>query len=188
MTFEELLKQRRSIRDFQSRSVPLPLVKTLIKQATLAPSAGNDQPWRFVIVQNKTLIKRMSDESKANVLHRIAANPDDYATRFEKYLQDPSYNVFFNAPCLVLIIGFSRLKNMYVDCALAASYFMLAATNRGLGTCWVNLGAEIKSPELLQVLGVPDDGKIVAPIVLGYPARTPKPPKRKKPNIINILS
>jgi len=188
MTFGELLDNRRSIRRYQDRLVSVHLVQKMIHESTLAPSAGNGQPWRFVLVNDKEMIKRISDESKRNILARIAADPDDYAKKYERMLQKDSFNVFYNAPCLVMILGQSGLKNVHVDCALAASYFMMAATSRGLGTCWINLGAEIYDPEMREELGIPDDCTIVAPIILGYPARIPPAPKRKEPEILKIIS
>ena len=188
MKFEELLKYRRSVRNFQDRPVPVELVEMLIKQSTLAPSAGNDQPWKFVIINNKGMLKRISDESKKNIIARIAENANDYAVRYEKLLHKESFNVFYNAPCLVLILGFPHLKNMYVDCALAACYLMMAATDRGLGTCWVNLGADIRDEQMLKELGIPKDCRIIAPIILGYPVEIPPPPKRKEPDIVKIIA
>ena len=95
---------------------------------------------------------------------------------------------FFNAPCLVIILGPSALKNLFVDCALAASYFIMAAASRGLGTCWVNFGTAINDPELIQALGIPGNCRIVAPITLGYPVKIPPGPKRKAPEIIKIIT
>lgn len=188
MTFGELLRNRRSIRSYQDRSVPVEAVQEIIRESTLAPSAGNGQPWEFVIVNDKEMIRRLSDESKKNILARIAAKPDDYAKRYEGMLQNESFNVFYNAPCLVLILGASDLKNLFVDCALAASYLMMSAASRGLGTCWANLGAEIHAPELLEKLAVPEHRTIVAPITLGYPERIPPAPKRKEPEILKVIT
>ena len=154
----------------------------------LAPSAGNEQPWRFVLVNDKEMIKRISDESKKNILARITADPDDYAKKYERMLQKESFNVFYNAPCLVMILGSTHLKNLYVDCALAAGYLMMAATSRGLGTCWVNFATEIQDPGLKQELGIPEDCTIVAPIALGYPEKIPAAPKRKDPDILTIVA
>ena len=134
------------------------------------------------------MIKKISEESKKNILARITANPDDYAKKYERMLQNDSFNVFYNAPCLVMILGQSNLKNLYVDCALAASYFMMAAVSRGLGTCWVNLGTEIYDPEMRNELGIPDNCTIVAPIILGYPERIPPAPKRRAPEILKIIT
>lgn len=187
MTFDELLKQRRSIRQYQDKPVAIDIVHQLIKESTLAPSAGNEQPWKFIIVTNKEIIKKISDESKRNILNRIVANPNDYAKKYQKMLEKESFNVFYNAPCLVMILGESKLKNLLVDCSLAASYFMLAAVARGLGTCWVNLGAEIHDQEMKDYLGIPDNCSIVAPITLGYPEKIPPAPERKTPEILKIM-
>ena len=188
MTFVEILKLRRSIRNYKDKPVSEEVIMEIIKESTLSPNAGNEQPWEFILVNNKKMLKRMSDESKKNILNRINANPNDYANKYRGMVQNESYNVYYNAPCAVIILGKSGLKNLFVDCALAASYFMMAATSRGLGTCWVNLGAEIKDPKMIKELGIPENRQLVAPIALGYPAKIPAVPKRKEPKITKIIS
>jgi nitroreductase len=64
---------------------------------------------------------------------------------------------------------------------------MFSATSRGLGTCWIGLGREIRDPELLVAIGVPDGLKIIAPIVVGYPRQIPPAPPRKEPMILKII-
>lgn len=187
MIFDELLKKRRSVRNYQDRTVSVELVLELIRESTFAPNAGNEQPWKFLIVNDREMLKKISTESKKNVLARIYANPDDYAQKYQKMLDNESFNVFYNAPCLVMILGLSTLKNIYVDCALAACYFMMAATSRGLGTCWVNFGTEIQEPGMVSKLGIPDNHTIIAPITLGYPEGVPPVPKRKDPEILKII-
>ena len=187
ITFEELLKKRRSVRRYQDRSVPIDVIKDLINKSTLAPNAGNEQPWKFIIVNNKEMLKRISDESKKNILTRITNNPNDYAKKYLKMLKNESFNVFYNASSLVLVLGRSDLKNLYIDCSLAAGYLMMAAASRGLGTCWVNLGTEIYDPELKELLGISENSTIVAPIILGYPAKIPTAPVRREPIILKII-
>ena len=188
MEFAEMLKSRRSVRKYRAAPVPIEIIEELIKESTLAPNAGNEQPWKFIVVNNREMLKKMSDESKKNILSRIAANPNDYAKKYEGMLRNESLNVFYNAPCLVIILGNENLKNLYVDCSLAAGYFMMAATSRGLGTCWINLGTEIKDPELIDALGIPDHHQIVAPIIVGYPEIIPPIPKRKDPEILKVVT
>jgi nitroreductase len=188
MMFEELLKQRRSIRKYKDMPVPIDMVHQILRECTFAPNAGNEQPWKFIIVHNKEMIKRISDESKKNILNRIIANPNDYAKKYQKRLENPNFNVFYNAPCLVMVLGRTNLKNLFVDCALAASYIMLSAVSRGLGTCWVNLGTDIKDREMRDELGFPDDCTIVAPITLGYPEHIPSSPKRNDPVILKTIA
>ena len=187
MTFDELLKNRRSVRKYKDTPVSIDVVREIIRESTLAPNAGNEQPWKFVIVNDKKTMKRISDESKRNILARIAADPEDYAKKYQAMLQNDSFNVFYNAPCLVMILGSSDLKNLHVDCALAAGYFMMGAASRGLGTCWVNLGAEIRDPKMLNELGIPDNTAIVAPIIVGYPEEIPPAPERNEPEILKII-
>ena len=187
MKFSELIHSRRSIRKYQDKDVPLEIIHEMIKVSTFAPNAGNEQPWRFIIVNNRNMLKKMSDESKKNILARIHDDPNDYAIKYKGMLENENLNVFYNAPCLVIILGPSNLKNLLVDCALAASYFMMAATSKGLGTCWINLGTEIKDPDMINELGIPDNYQIVDPIILGYPETIPAAPKRRDPEILKII-
>lgn len=184
----ELLKKRRSIRDFEDKEVPLEIVTEIIKESCLAPSSANEQPWRFIIVNNMNMIKSLSDDSKKNLIAYIEMNPDAPIKRYESALRNPDFNVFYNAPCLVLIVGSKQIRSLDVDCALAACYFMFAASHRGLGTCWIGLGTNVRDPELFKLIGLPEDYRIVAPLILGYPKRIPNPPKRLEPQILNIVS
>jgi len=186
--FSELLKKRRSIRDFEDKEVPMELIDKIIKDSCLAPSSGNGQPWRFIIVSNKKWIKRLSDESKKNFLVQLAENPDAPIKRYERILRNKELNVFYNAPCLVYIVGPKDIRSVYADCALAACYFMFSATTKGLGTFWVGLGANIRDPEILDKIGMPEDCQIVAPIIVGYPRSIPDPPHRNAPQILEIVS
>lgn len=187
MNYDELLLKRRSIRKFSNKSVPNETIIKIIKESTYAPSSRNDQPWKFIIINDILLMKRISDEAKRNILKRIELNPDDYAKRYEKMLMNENYNIFYNAPSVVFIIGERNLRNMKINCSLAASYFMMSAASRGLGTCWVNFGTLIKSPEILNQLEIPNDCEIVAPIIIGYPVEIPNIPKRKDPEILKII-
>jgi nitroreductase len=78
--------------------------------------------------------------------------------------------------------------NIAMDCALAGSYLMLSATAKGLATCWIGLGAEIRDSAQLNELGMPEGYRIYAPIVVGYPKAIPDMPERKEADIIRIIS
>jgi nitroreductase len=184
----ELLKNRRSIRDFKDKKVPQKLINEIIKESCMAPSSGNGQPWRFIIVNDKDVIKSLSDESKKNILFHIENNPDSPSKKYEAVLRDPDFNVFYNAPCLVFIVGPKQIRSLYVDCALAACYFMFSASNRDLGTCWIGFGTNIQDTDLLNLIGMPEDHKIVAPIIIGYPKNIPDEAERMEPQILKILS
>jgi nitroreductase len=184
----ELLQKRRSIRDFEEKDVPLDVINEIIKESCFAPSSANGQPWRFIIVNNRDVIKSLSDDSKKNLISYIEKNPDSPTNKYEAALRDPGFNVFYNAPCLVFIVGSKQLRSLHVDCALAACYFMFSASARDLGTCWIGFGTNIQDPDLLKLIGMPEDHIIVAPLILGYPKSVPDLPERLEPQILKIVS
>lgn len=188
MHYQDIIRNRRSIRNYEDRTVPTSIIMDIVQEGTYAPSSGNEQPWHFIIVKDKALMRQLSDEAKAILLKRITSNPTDYASKYKAMLENPTYNIFYNAPSVVYILGDERQKNMRINCTLAASYLMMSATNRGLGTCWINFATFIHSSHLISELGIPDGFTIVAPIIMGYPTKVPSIPKRKEPSIIKILS
>ena len=186
--FSELLNKRRSIRDYEERVVPLDLIKEIIRDSCLAPSSGNGQPWRFIIINNKEWIKKLSDESKKNLLSSIETNPDASVKQYETILRDKHFNVFYNAPSLVFIGGSEKVRSLQVDCALAACYFMFSACERGLGTFWVGLGSNIRNPEIREHIRMPKDYRIVAPVVVGYPRNIPGKPEAREAKIFKVIA
>lgn len=188
MEFSELIKNRRSIRDFEDRDVALETIKEIIRESCLSPNAGNRQEWRFVIVNKREWIKRISDESKRNILRDIEANPGSYMDRYKNVMKNENFNVFYNAPCLIIILGPKKSPTLQIDCSLIASYIMFSATERGLGTCWVGLGRYLRDPEILNELGINEDLRVVAPVIIGYPKQIPEPKERKDPYILKVIS
>jgi len=188
MGFTELLKNRRSIRNFQDKEVPMKIVEEILREATLAPSASNNQPCRFSIVNCKNTIKALSDESKANLLDDFAKNKASSNPAYVDVLKDENFNVFYNAPCVIFISGSSSVYSLEVDCALMASYIMFSAASKGLGTCWIALGSQIRDPKSKALLGIPDGCRIVAPIIIGYPKDIPAASERHAPQILRVIS
>ena len=182
----ELLKKRRAVRDFEDRAVPLEIVQEIIQESCLAPSSMNGQTWRFIIIMDRAMIRRLSDESKKNTLEQILEEPESSRRGLVSSLSDETFNVYYNAPCLVYIAGSKSSLRRIEDSSLAACYFMFSAAARGLGTCWIGLGQNIKDPNLRGVIGLPDDHEIVAPLILGYPKNIPAPPKREA-RILKII-
>ena len=187
MDFETILKNRRSIRDFQNKGVPLSILKEIIQDTCLAPTASNGQPCRFIIIQDRDNIKKLSDESKKSLLDDLARNPNLPLKQYEAALRDERFNVFYNAPCLVLFVGPKDVYSLDVDCGLTVAYFMFAATSRGLGTCWIGLGAHVRDKKILDEIGVSSDCRIIAPIIVGYPESIPSASERHSPDILKII-
>lgn len=188
MNYRELLEKRRSVRNYTEKKVPLKIIRELIQDACLAPSACNVQPWHFIVIQNSEVVNDISEESKKNLLLDIKNNPDSLFKKFQDQLERSDFNVFYNANSLVLICG--NKKNalaLHENCALAASYFMLAATERGLATCWIGLGTKIVDHKLRQKIGLSPDLEIIAPLTIGYARDLPPVPERSAKFIKEIL-
>ncbi|HYQ55968.1 MAG TPA: nitroreductase family protein [Draconibacterium sp.] len=187
MNLSEIIGKRRSVRNYQGKPVSMDIIRSIINNCILAPNAGNEQAWKFVVVRKREMIDRISAECKKSFLERVAANPNDPAQKYEKMIQNEAFHIFYHAPAVVFIIGDPTVKNFVTDCSLAACYFMLSATSKGLGTCWVNFGREINNSELRNELGIPENLKIVAPLALGYPKKIPAIPYRKAPQILKVI-
>lgn len=188
MDFFELLVKRRSIRDFEEKEVPGELIQEMINDSIKAPNGGNRQCWRFIIITNKECIKRLSDASKKGILEMIEKDPTFYMKQYEAALRNEEFNLFYNAPCLIYICGPKNRGTPVEDCSLLACYFMLSATSRGLGTCWVALGGRVNDSGLLKEIGLPEDHRIVAPIIVGYPKNIPSMPERNAPDILKFIT
>jgi nitroreductase len=187
MDFRELIKKRRSIREFQDKEVPLSLLKELIQDSTLAPTSSNLQPCRFVIIQDREWMRRISDESKRVLLSELEKDPTSVVRNYEAALRMKGFNVFYNAPALILVIGPEGLYSLDVDAALTVSYLMFSATSRGLGTCWIGLGAHIQDRSMLIEIGIPPGYRVVAPVIIGYPTDIPAASPRRLPDILKVL-
>jgi len=187
MDFETLLINRRAIRDFQNKEVPLSLIKEILQDTCLAPTSGNGQPLKFIIIQNREFMKKLSDESKKTLLSYLEKDPESPLKKYEPRLRDEQFNVFYNAPCLVYVIGPRNVQSLDVDCGLTVAYFMFSATGRGLGTCWIALGSNVRDRKLLDDMGVPADHRIVAPVIIGYPTSIPPASERHAPDIVKII-
>jgi nitroreductase len=187
MDFETLLKNRRSIREFQNKEVSLSIIIEIIEDTRLSPTASNGQPCRFIIIQDRGLIKRISDESKKSILENLVRNPNLPLKQYEVVLRDETFNVFYNAPSLVLLVGATNVSSLDVDCGLTAAYFMFSATARGLGSCWIGLGAHARDRKILDEIGVPEGCRIVAPIIIGYPVTIPLASERRAPDILKTI-
>ena len=195
-----MIKERRSIRRYRPDVPPNELILKLIDAARYAPSPTNLQPWLFLIITNADVINRMAEVVlfKLKNLHsknKLAADMD--ATEFSK-----EYFLFFRkAPVIIaplfkpypatVKLGYEltaeeslRKKLVSIESTAAATQnFLLSAHSVGLGACWID-GALVARKEIEAILGVKAPWELMCLIALGYPAEQPKPPRRKKTELI----
>jgi len=175
----EAIQQRRSIRKFTDQTVDKGLIQQLIDASAWAPSASNGQPWGFVIIQDQAYLKELSDKAKTGILEKLEVFPA--LEQYRSSMENKAFNIFYNAPALVIIYG--KKDNLHTDhdCSLAAQNFMLAARDKELGTCWIGFSESVcGSDEFKTRHNIPEDYKLVAPIILGYPDHFPKNPIARK--------
>jgi len=182
MDLHQAIYTRRATRAFTSEPVDRASLLRVIDAAIQAPSAVNEQPWSFTVVQDKAALARISSESKAHVLR---APPKDIpAQHLRELLQNPAFDVLYAAPAVIVISSVLHNQWAIENCALAAENLMLAACAEGLGTCWIGFAQMwLATPAAKEVLHLPATCLPVAPIIIGHPQSPPAPVPRKPADV-----
>ena len=171
---------RRAIRDFTDAAIPHEEIEALIEAAIEAPSGVNLQPWTFVVASGRPLLARWSKLAKAHVLDTQTSTPHGLM----EHLTSEAFNIFYNAPHLIVICATDTSLMSLKDCCLAAENLMLAAYDRGMGSCWIWFSESwLASPQGREELGIRPDCVPVAPVILGRPTGSPPRPHRNPPAI-----
>jgi nitroreductase len=150
---------RRSTREYSPQAVPDELVQELLAAAMQAPSAGNQQPWHFIIVTEREQLNALAD-----------------VLPFGQSLTTAPLGIVVCADLEVI-----RYPDFWVqDCSAATQNLLLAAHARGLGAVWLGVyPLEERVAGLRQVLGLPGQVLPLCVVSLGYPAAKPEPPARR---------
>ncbi|HVJ40444.1 MAG TPA: nitroreductase [Dongiaceae bacterium] len=181
MDILEAIYSRRATRSFTAQPIAEAMLRKLVEAATQAPSAVNQQPWSFCVIRDREMLARISKEAKAHMLRTSAAALSHH---FQEVLSDPAFDIFYDAPVLVVISASAESPWATVDCSLAAENLMLAARNFDLGSCWIGFAnGWLASAEGKAALGLPVHHVPVAPIILGHPKTQPPVVPRKEPEI-----
>jgi len=183
----DIIKARRSIRKYLDKPISKEIIDKLIEAAKWAPSGMNEQPWGFIVVQDKLLIKELSDRSIPYINKMIEGNPKFIG--YKKRMKVKDFNIFYHAPCVIIILGRADVFFYQNDCAMTAQNLMLAATSMGIGSCWVGMMSTLdKDKWFRENFQLPDNYRVVAPIALGYFENKDIPViERKPPEILKYF-
>jgi nitroreductase len=182
MQLEEAIFNRRSVREYTGEAVDEATLKRLITAAVHAPNAVNDQPWTFTVVRSRKVMEQISAAAK---LHMLATARDASIERFRSHLENPEFDIFYQAPVLIVISGNIAGPWITEDCALAAENLMLAAFAEQLGTCWIGFAQSyLNTAKGKAALHIPDAWIPVAPIIVGRPRGPAAQVSRKSPEIL----
>ncbi len=143
MDLIELIKKRRSVREFLNKPIARDCLERIVDAARFAPTARNVQPWEFVVVTEKEALKKIAEISEHG-----------------KFI--------FSAAASILVFS-QDTKYFLEDCSAATQNAMLAAAALGIGSCWVAGDKKSYSGEFNLLFGVPINFRLVSIIALGYP-------------------
>jgi nitroreductase len=200
---ESVILQRRSVRNFRSTQVSEYLVQRVLECGRYAPSAGNNQSWKFVVVRDPALIKEMTDYTVgwarktakmvdptfpgALTTRPVAKVANLVMTRVAASLGHPTgltglsqlasgeLGLWHGAPTVILLLVDTRgTGKPYIDVGVAGQNMVLAAHSMGLGTCWVSFAMFLeKSKKFRQLFGIEPPMRLATSLALGYPLGHP---------------
>lgn len=161
----EAIHTRRSIREYADKPVPKEIVTQLLAAAMAAPSARNQQPWEFVVINNKKLLKRIPE---VNPYAQMAAR----------------------APLAILVCGNLKVETSpgywVIDCAAAVQNLLLCAHALGLGGVWTGTYPnEERMDAYTTIFDLPEHVIPHTLVVIGHPAQKPPHQDRFNPERIH---
>ncbi|MEJ5167251.1 MAG: nitroreductase family protein [Thermoanaerobaculia bacterium] len=166
---DKIFTDRFSCRSFLKKEVPEEYIEAILKAGIWAPSAGNLQPWRFLLITNQELKEKLAEVaygqefiSEADFVVVVIALPEESAIRYGE-----------------------RGRNLYSiqDTAAAIQNMLLQASILGLGSCWVGAFSEERAK---KVLNLEKNEKPVAILPFGFPKEFP-PPLRKRKDLKKVV-
>lgn len=162
----EEIFERRSIRKYQAKEVEEEKIEKLLEAAVAAPSAGNEQPWHFIVIKDRKRLNHLAE------IHPYA-----------KMLKE--------APLAIAVcadLNKQKHQGFWVqDCSAATQNILLEARSLGLGSVWIGCHpAEDREKAISDYLNVPEGFKTLSLIAVGYPAEEKGRVERLSEDIIHI--
>lgn len=192
MEIQQLMKQRKSARNYLEKPVLRADIEDVIRCAGMAPSAINLQPWEYVVTygeEKDRLIRRLK---KVHSMKNVSCGPgtseplpEKFSNRsrkalkvmnpqieklnipFNQFIEEGSCS-FYGAPVAIIVVMdkiFPKLR--YLDVGLSVSYLLLAAEQKGLSTCPIGLITEYGN-DIKDVLNISAEKEVLLAISLGY--------------------
>ena len=151
------IKWRRSVRKYLPEQIERAKVLQIVEAGRLAPSSSNRQAWHFVVVDDKKIIEQIPGTVPVGT------------RRIVSFIRDAPLVIVgcYTKALTHYIAQLAGHENHLVDVSIAMTHMTLAATELGIGTCWVGWYGE---SQLHKLLKLPRRYKIVALLILGYPA------------------
>lgn len=201
MDLFEAIRDRKSIRRFRQQPVPDADIRKILDAGRLAPSANNTQPWSFIVIKDKAVLKQMADAVREMIDRMIPfAESEKQAQRLAAYKSN-YYTFFENAPVVIAVMmegydagtdrllakmGYSpedvkRLRPLpgLQSVSAAIQNMLLAVHALGYGSCWMT-GPLVAQEAFEKLLGFGKEKFIAALLPVGVPDENP-PSRSRKP-------
>lgn len=186
MDFEEVLERRRSIRKFDTRPVAAEDVDAIIEAGRRAPSGGNLQPWRYVVIESTEMRARVKETSPlsffatAPVIILACYDMEAVQKLPERSAELKTAGIFDGVAVDGAQADELRAKReldnvekasyAVYNTAISLTHMDLTAVARGLGTCWIGM---FDKDKMREILGLGERYGIVACLLVGHPLQSP---------------
>ena len=180
----ELLKAKRSVRQYKAKKVPEELLKKVFEAMRYASSADNRRAWNFSVVSDPSIIKTLSQEAIKIIYPYMGFPSAEAALKYSDSIgKDP---IFRDAPAVIFLTTSANASMPPVDAGIILTYGQLAAHTLGLATCWIGMAHGLSmNKEMMKVIGL--EGQIQGVLAIGYPAvKYLRTPPRAPLNVVGL--
>lgn len=172
---------RRSVRAYTDKQISREDLDLILEAGRYAPSAHNEQPWHFTVVQDKALQDEMSDKAKAAM-----AKADNEWLRTTGL--DPQFHVTYHAPVVIVVSAREGAMGFMTDTCAAVQNMMLAAESLGIGSVWVGLlQFYLSLEEAPEKLRLPKGYKPAHAVAFGYPGGPKPSAPERNPDVVTFI-
>ena len=178
----DMFEKRRSVRKFKSTPVPEEHIMKILDVARSAPTAGNQQPWKFLVIRDREKLDQLKEESVLATLEYMKKREDFDPAKLDETRGGISkmYEGYLSAPVYIAVLVDSNSKypscNIY-DGSLAAGYLMIAARALGYGTVFITDTFPYET--IKKVFDIPDNYERICFTPVGVPEKWPESPEKK---------
>jgi nitroreductase len=169
------IKERRAVRKYKDKPIEKEKIDEILECGLMAPNARHLQPWKFVVLTNKDLIKEIAKR----IQDKVIDNPRyPFVKERAKTREDA---IFYSAPLVIFILGDKENHWSPLDCSYAAENMMLAAKSLGLGSCPIGMARHLRDEkDLIEKLGFDENYELIITLVFGYADEEPEVKERNK--------
>jgi nitroreductase len=178
----DIFNTRRSVRKFKSTPIPQEHILKILDIARLAPTSGNQQPWKFLVVQDRAKLSQLQTATVSFILQKYQERKSLDVKETEKLKDDLSKNLggYLTAPVFVVVLTDSHSKYPdynIKDGSLAAGYMMIGARALGYGSVFCTDSFPFNV--IRDVFKIPAQYEIICSVPIGIPESwPPRPPKK----------